>query len=721
MTADPHGKLSELSLRSSYRGSASKLLHEFYVPCLSEASEYRRAVGYFSSDILAAAARGLSAFIGHEGKMLLVASPKLEEEDIRAINEGYRRKEEVVEESLCRTLRVDACPDPVRERLALLAWLISESRLEIKIALIKTASGFGLYHEKLGIFTDTSGDCVVFTGSANETVGGMVSNFESVDVFRSWRSADEERVDSKRQAFRALWNDETENLIVMDFPDAARKRLLEHRPKSKPLLEPDPADDDAASASGPDDDLGWGSPRIPDGLELRGYQKDAISRWLEGDGKGIWRMATGTGKTITALSLVSVLHDNMNQNGRGLACIVICPFKHLVEQWAEEARSFGVFALRCFESRATWERYLREGIEAVDNGLSTFFMAITTNSTLQSPTFTAALKQAEPTQLLIIGDEVHNLGAAKLREALPEKARYTLGLSATPERWFDAEGTQALLDYFGPVVYELGLAEAIGLGALCHYLYYPHFVEFTDEEFATYLALSKRIAQLAGADPETAVGEQTSGGLLEMLLFKRARLIASASGKLDALRSIMEPLRSSSHNLVYCGDGRVETARDDETERQINEVVRILGRELAMSTNSYTAETYLSARSSLRRRFAAGELQNLVAIRCLDEGVDIPETRRAIILASSTNPKQWIQRRGRVLRLSRGKTVAEIHDLLVIPEVSMLSDQVYNIERRLVQRELERVLEFANLADNRIDAMHSLLPAQEAYGLLHMG
>lgn len=705
-----------------YRGSRAKLLHAFYLPCLRVATDYRRAVGFFTSDVLAAATSGLSAFVENEGMMRLVASPRLEEEDVRAINEGYRLRDQVIEERLVQALDPRRFPDPVKERLAFLSWLIAHGRLEIKIALVKTNSGYGLYHEKVGAFADGAGNTVAFGGSANETVGGLITNFESIDVYRSWLPADADRVEEKVSDFEALWSDETEDLVVFEFPDAARRRLLQLQPSSKPTREPEwDLDDSDEAPAGPDEARGWGEPKIPEAITLHEYQKKAIKKWLQADGRGIFQMATGTGKTITALGLITVLYENLRKQSRGMVCVVVCPFKHLVTQWAEVAKGFGLFPLKCFESGASWQPYLRQGVDAVNAGYAPFLMAIVTNRTLQSSAFAQTVSKANEASLLIIGDEVHNLGTESFMEVLPSDARYRLGLSATPERWFDASGTQSLFNYFGPVVYELGLAEAIKLDALCHYMYHPHFVALTEEEHTKYLVLSRKIAALVASSANKDIEDDGSSGPLETLLFARARLVASAANKIEALRSIMEPLRHSTHNLIYCGDGRVESSHSDETQRQIEEAVHLLGIELGMATNSYTAETYLGDRDTLRRRFASGDLQNLVAIRCLDEGMDIPETRRAVILASSSNPKQWIQRRGRVLRLSPGKTMADIHDLLVIPEPSELTDQEFNIERRLVKRELERVVEFAGLADNRIEATAQVTSIQEAYGLLDMG
>jgi superfamily II DNA or RNA helicase len=373
--------------------------------------------------------------------------------------------------------------------------------------------------------------------------------------------------------------------------------------------------------------------------------------------------------------------------------------------------------IRCFESRHLWSPVLNDLVSASNQKHLPFLAAITTNATLQTPAFQEVLARTR-TSLLLIGDEVHNLGAAGLGASLPPNATYRLGLSATPERWFDEAGTDLLLQYFGPVIYELTLKEAIDLKALCKYDYFPHVVEFDGEELDAYLDLTRDISQLVGSEGGE-ITDETENPRLKWLLIQRARLIASAKNKLPALEAAVDP--KSAYNLFYCGDGRVQYEPVGNDIRQISAVVHMLGRRLSMSAHSYTAETYLDERDDLRIRFAAGQLQGLVAIRCLDEGVDIPETRRAFILASSTNPKQFIQRRGRILRRSPGKDLAEIHDFLVVPPSGIGTDEFYATERRLFRRELERILLFARLADNGPQAVRTLLPLRERYQLLDLG
>lgn len=703
--------LRNLNLKFRYRSSDDDLVQDFYLPCLRAAVRYSRAVGYFSSHALAAAADGLPDFIAHNGSMRLIASPELSDDDVTAIKYGYRARDRVIEDALVRAIAGDY-PDPIRERLGFLAWLIEHNRLEIKVALVVSAQP-GIYHEKIGVFTDAAGDVVAFQGSANESRGGLVANFESLLVFRSNVRGQAEIARSILNDFELLWANRTPKLDVLDFPEAAKRELLtRYTPSTRPVpATPVPEWSSTATvATG-------GDPRLPDGKPLRDYQRDAMAAWFHADGHGLLQMATGTGKTITALALLTTLFGAVSAKQRSLAVVVLCPFQHLVSQWGQEMRHFGMDPLLCFQSRSLWESELAAQISECRSGARRLMVAIATNATFQTDAFQRLARQL-PESTLLIADEVHNVGAPGLRALLPEQVRYRLGLSATPERWYDEEGTEALRGYFGDVVYELGLERAIALGALTPYDYHPVIVELDGQELDEYLALTSRIVMRVG-QTGAEIG-QDGDPALEMLLIRRARILSLAQGKLAKLGQVVRPLTTSTHNLFYCGDGQVEYEPAGDTVRQLDAVVHLLGRGLGMSVNSYTAETFLAERDELRERFADGELQGLVAIRCLDEGVDIPETRRAFILASSTNPKQFIQRRGRILRLYPGKENATIYDFITVPPADSIGSEFFAVERGLVRRELERVALFARLAANGPQALAELEPLRKAYNLLHV-
>ena len=707
--------LSDLPLRQSYRSNRDDLVSDFYVPCLSQATLYRRAVGYFTSSALSLAATGLRPFIERRGRMRLVASPYFNAEDIEAIKQGYLGREEIISRALLRGLSGEPESVVMRDRLGFLAWLVSEGLLDIKIAVLEDDDSVGLYHEKIGIFEDEGNNQVAFTGSSNESSGGLLSNFESIQVFRSWIDRDTERIAPFVADFEDLWDNKTQYLKIYDFPEAVRRELLKRRPERLPDADPALGVSAPAHVARP---ANFGFPEIPKNIVIRDYQKGAVEKWFEAGGRGVLRMATGTGKTVTALALLAQLHRALQKEGRPLVCVVVCPFQHLVSQWVEQAAKFNVLPIPCMESRQLWLEELRESILAVASRHFPFVMAVATNSTFQGNLFQETIGKI-PTDFLLIADEVHNMGALGMRDSLPENALFRLGLSATPERWFDDTGTQSLVNYFGRIVFELGLREAIAIGALCKYDYFPHLVELSSDELTEYLQITAQIARVSALG-SPAVESDSSDERVRMLLMRRAQLVAVARNKLPSLRDAIKPLTGTIHNLVYCGTGNVEV-EEDISVRQLDAVVELLGNDLGMRVNSYTAETYLEERDERRKLFVDGVLQVLVAIRCLDEGIDIPEIQRAFILASSSNPKQFIQRRGRILRPAPGKRMAEIHDFIVTPPADAFSHELLAVERALLRKELLRVVEFAGLADNGPQAMGTLLPLRMKYSLLDMG
>jgi DNA phosphorothioation system restriction enzyme len=456
-----------------------------------------------------------------------------------------------------------------------------------------------------------------------------------------------------------------------------------------------------------------GCPRMPASLQLRQYQHQAINSWFTNNGRGTLKMATGSGKTITALSVACELYKQINLQ----ALLIVCPYRHLVTQWARECEKFNLQPILAFENLRTWQSQLSTQLYNVHSGSQAFLTVITTNSTLIGDGFQSQLKYF-PEKTLIIGDEAHNLGASKLEESLPRFVGLRLGLSATPERYFDEAGTQSLFDYFGSVLQpELTLKDAINQGALVHYLYYPILVELTEMESRAYAKLTQKIgrALLYREKENIEVGDLEDNEDLKPLLMQRARLIGAAENKLNALRELMANRRGTSHTLFYCGDGAQEMGQRSSLH-QLKAVAKILGVELGYRVSTYTAQTSLQEREVLRRQFESGELQGLVAIRCLDEGVDIPAIKTAVILASSANPRQFIQRRGRVLRPHPGKERATIFDMIVLPP--NLDRKTLEVERNLLRKELRRFVEFADLADNAGEARIKLLDLQKRYGLL---
>jgi DNA phosphorothioation system restriction enzyme len=565
----------------------------------------------------------------------------------------------------------------------------------------------GIFHEKVGIFTDRGGNHVAFSGSSNETAGGLVENFESIKVFCSWRDQ-EGRVLEEVENFEALWNDSTPGLRIMEFSEAGKELLERFRDLDKP---PAGLSLDQVKDPGPQTAF-----TPPQSFELRPYQIDAIRAWSKAGGKGIFAMATGSGKTLTALTLAS----KVAEKNRPLVLIVVCPYINLCRQWLREMATFGLQPVACFEGKERWQAELEEGYQRLSVGLSQVHAIVVTNATFQSESFQARIRPRVATSSvhhLLIADEVHNLGAEKLRESLPEGIAMRLGLSATPERHYDPVGTKAVLDYFGDIIYEYPLSLAIADGRLCRYRYYPIPVELTEAETDEYEELTAKLSKFFTKGDENSEMQQVT----MRLLIKRARLLAGAENKLAALDRVIAALPEPPKKaLFYCGDGRTTDVITDEEVKQIQAVSRILGERHGLRVRNFTFRESTEEREEILRDLTSGFLDGVVAIRCLDEGIDLPDLRMGFLLASSTNPRQFVQRRGRLLRNSPGKNRAIIYDFFVQPPDlgGKLDDNGFNMERSFFQRELSRIVEFCRMAENGPEALHSLHDLRLKYNLL---
>ena len=444
-----------------------------------------------------------------------------------------------------------------------------------------------------------------------------------------------------------------------------------------------------------------GTPAFPPDLNLRPYQHQAVASWLENKGRGTLKMATGSGKTIIALAIAVELYRQIGLQ----VLLVVCPSRHLVTQWSRECQKFNLKPIEAMTRGVDWQEELSAQIYSLGCNSQSFVTIVTTNATFISEGFQSQI-QYLPAKTLIVGDEAHNLGSTRIESCLPRQIGLRLALTATPERQYDELGTEALFDYFGEIIPpEFTLKDAIACGALVRYLYYPTFVELTATEAQSYARLTKRIGWALSKNPHFADNDT-----LTSLLTKRSRLVAGAANKLTCLREIMTPRLNTSHTLFYCGDASL--ANDT---RQIEAVTQLLGKELGYRVNTYTTDTSLEQRELLRRQFELGELQGLVAIRCLDEGVDIPAIKTAVILASGSNPRQFVQRRGRILRPHPGKDRATLFDTIVIPP--NLERETWEVEKSLLRKELLRLMTFAELADNAEEAIGKLLGLQDRYQL----
>ena len=678
--------LRELSLQYEYRSDGANLVKDFYTPCLRNATRYCRAVAYFTSNSLALNVNGLSSFIRRGGQINLVTGPKLMSDDIEAIRHGYEAKEQNIDSTLdCDFEQIS------HDRLMLLAWLIANGHLDIKIACPSdstTLHPYAVYHEKTGVFLDENNNAVAFSGSSNETVGGLLNNFESIDVHLSWDDR-QERVQQKIDNFKRLWDNNTDKLEVIDFLNALAAELLVRQIVYET---------GQVEAIDKPEVIEHIIPYLPKDIVLRKYQSEAIDAWFENGCLGIWEMATGTGKTITALSALSKLR----QEKKHLFAVIACPYQHLVDQWSEEAGKFGFEPILAYKSSAVWVNHLNTALVRYNYGVRDVVCTITTQTTFTSETMRKLLSKLKRGAVLV-ADEVHHLGAERSRKKLTDIFNFRLGLSATPNRWFDESGTTALRNYFGDTVYEFSLDKAIKMGYLCPYYYHPHLVELTEDEFEEYERLTEKISKLYHQVESVEISE-----VLERLLIKRATLLNRAENKLTKLAELLtDKTDSLHHTLFYCAPGRITP---------VLELLTTLGLRVA----KFTAEESADERQELLKMFASGHLQALVAMRCLDEGVDVPSTQTAYILASSSNPKEFIQRRGRILRQSPGKEHADIHDLIAVPPINyrQYPTATFRTERKIIGRELERFNEFAGMALNKFEARDKIWELAKHYNLL---
>ena len=720
--------LRDVRLKYEYRSISDDIANDFYIPSLFEAVAYKRAVGFFSSTALSEVVEGIEDLARRSGHIRLVASPVLSPEDIEAINLGYKKREAAIAESMERFL---APPESSLQayRLNLLANLIADGLLDIKLAFTVNDSGIGLYHEKIGAFQDKDGNVVAFDGSLNESKTALSFNYETVNVYFSWNDL-EGRCAAKTRALDAIWQGSQPGVETVDYPDASN-RVVDRYYTSRVNYEYAAADVLARWYKLTDHGRVSGRPAISPPKLLKGapfefqdYQEDAINAWVDNGYRGIFDMATGTGKTFTGLGAAARAYED---NNRRLALFVICPYQHLVEQWLDDLRIFGVnepIVAYGGSPHGNWRKLLRDAIYSYSNRRKGkgFFCCIATNATFAGEDFQRLVRRLKGTSMLM-ADEVHNMGASTYRRALTEAFDYRLGLTATLDRHFDGLGTGALIDYFGKRCIEYPIDRAIKEGKLCHYRYYPVICYLSDTELEEYERLSQEMKRCW-------INERGGGKHLsdqgKRYAMARARVVAAASSKIASLKRVIEQngYETKNHILVYCGaarlldDGSVPVGEDN---RQIKVVIRELYKTFGMRVSAFTAEEDIRERTVLKDKFANGDLQALVAIKCLDEGVNIPNIQTAFMLASTTNPKEYIQRRGRLLRKSDGKLYATIYDFVTLPRrldtVAGKTKAETASDISLVNNEIMRMQEFTRSADNYADGKRLIDEMMRAYHL----
>jgi superfamily II DNA or RNA helicase len=660
------------------------------IPALRSAEAFDCMVGYFGGQALRQLAPGLAAFIaGGNQPMRLLVSPLLSDEDLAGVELGLTTAEEVLADAVGASLSdAVALEDALAHHtLHCLAYLLSAGRLQMRVVLVDD----GIFHVKEWIFRSAE-DIAVLSGSANFTGRAISKNVESLHLHRSWRDLDNLDTCTESVAeFELLWTNRKRNSRTVDLPTALADDLIRTYGADVPTEQ-----DYERAVSTTTNEAEAGTPTvfaIPGYLQIDegpyAHQGLAVRAWEAAGRQGILAMATGAGKTISALVSARRLLDETSP----LAIVVAVPTRPLVTQWAEECVEFG---LRPIIAPSLQRQKRLKSIQlALDNltfGVSDVETIIVTNEGLVDPEFSRLLEGYGGAAILI-ADEVHNLGGVtEFIGNPPTWPTAKLGLSATPVRQYDDEGTAALLEYFGDVVFEFSLDDAIGV-CLVPYDYFVHRVDLTEPERERYAELTERIRR------RMAIVGNASGDDLQLtiLLNQRRLILETAEGKLGVLADLIDKKGAAAvrRTLFYATD------KDPAQMVAVNELLRDRRIRAHQITEAETSRGRLLA--ATMKAFSDGVLQALTAKRVLDEGLNVPQIDTAYILASTTVRKQWVQRRGRVLRPSprTGKTHAVIHDFLVVPPSTGGTD---DDERRLVQSELERADEFARLARNRASA-----------------
>ena len=642
----------DLKIKRSYISCGDdSIAPAFLVPALKHTRLYQRSVGFFSSSVFEPIIDGIVSLARNGGKIQLIASPKLSAADIAAIKEGYRKKEEVLDESFSRDF-IEAVDGLNDDQLKLLVSLIAQDVLDIKIAVTKT---IGFYHDKLGILEDFDGNAIVFYGSSNSSANGYQDNYEKIRIVKSWDSNQAEAITDEQNEFNSLWEGTNPYVSVYNYKQSAQKQLfqvIEHRTTSN-----------------------GEKPKAP--VKLRSYQDEAIAAWVANNYHGFYVMATGTGKTWTAIFAAKKLLES-----KPAMIVVLAPYKHLIRQWTDdivkafpEARTIMVSS-----ENPQWDSQITQEIIRKRYKPDNQIIIVSTIKSFCTDRFDLAISKSSEDKLLIV-DEAHRFTMRD--EELHNTYNYMLGLSATPFSGSSAKKGLELMSFFGGQVFDLPIEKALGK-YLVNYYYRPIFVHSNEEEESKFKYHSTKIAACfknnVCIDPDTLVKS----------LRNRLRVISMAEEKITHIDAILNEVKEKDHFVVYCGDGKLFDYDTNAEMRHISFVKGVLDAH-GYKPSQFTAKENMQERMALVSEFNKGNITALSAIRCLDEGINIPSIKSALILSSNDDYREFVQRRGRILRTYTGKENATIYDVIVLPSSDL---------QAWAKTEFRRFLEYAKLSLN---------------------
>lgn len=653
--------LQKIKFKPIYRTHKDSINRDFYVPCYTESIRLERAAGFFSLHSLTLSIDGIIRFIQKKGQINLICSPDLSQSDAELIDACISLDSNHITKSLIKTITDSILSDEELDQLDVICNMICEGTLEIKIAY----QPLGIFHEKFGIFVDEAGNKVYFNGSMNETKRALIHNQESIRVNYSWQDEYTARfIDDEQSYFSSLWNNQDESVVVIDFPKAVEDELLNCYKRSETL--------EAAIEKYISGHFSKGK------KDLYPYQKDAIQQFCDNGYQHFYEMATGTGKTFTSVKTIKRLKNEKNEKMFVVVCV---PQIDLQVQWESALRDEGYNKIYLFGgSGSSFEKTLAEAtIDFFTDDDDVICVAV--YDTFFSK-MCSEIRKISP--LFIIVDEAHNLTNGNLSELVKLDPQYKLGLSATIQRFSESE-SEAIVRFFtnGDTFY-YGIEDAIENDFLSKYEYHPIFVRLTEEENDKFQFKSKLLAQELNKKDQDLEA-------IDKLRRERSLILKQASGKIEKLKELAEQGYNFVNSVVYCGQGK-----DEEGELIIDSVTKTLY-DNGLVVSQFTSRTL--NRKRVLYEFEQGYYDTLVAIKCFDEGVDVPKLDKIYIMASDSALRQTVQRRGRVLRKCKesGKTIAYIYDMVVLPSIEA---GTYGSEG-LLKIELARAIEYNRLALNK--------------------
>lgn len=698
---------------------------EFFTEALIESKSFDLGLGFFSSSGIRSLSYGFALFIANGGKMRVVINNVLSSSDKIAIENGQQKVIENFEAKLIHSVTrlAETLSREDEQFFKCFSYLISIDRIEF-VATISTKGG--LAHDKYGIFTDLKGDKVAFIGSANFSKTALELNSETITVFSSWD--DLKRVSEYQDLFNESWKNDTPHLI--HIPIEKVKTYIAEKFSIEPLNELIEYGIDLREYSNLDRTSKLLSSQLLEKLEKkeqeprfpfpeeRDIQKDAYKAWIENDRKGLFAMATGSGKTVTALNCVL---KRYTEDGC-YKVIIAAPTQALALQWEQEVKAFNFQNIVSTHTDRDWKNTLNRYTTRSIFDQKKNIVIITTYATFNRKDIQVFLRDTQGIESFIyIADEAHNIGSANTLKHLPEKIEQRIGLSATPERIYDEFGSERLYSFFNSrppkYTFRYTMKQAIDDGILCHYNYFPLFVELTDYEMQEYKNITNQLRKYI--DGKTGKYKKEA----EMLLLKRKRVVHKAENKKTVITNLLEELKIKKkldYTFVFVPEGYEPDYAEIDAYQVQDEDIHIIDEYAQMfREQGYSYHKYISGLEDGQKilsNFANGDIQILLSMKCLDEGVDIPRAEHAIFCSSTGNPRQFVQRRGRVLRRSKEKEKATIWDLIVIPPETNYDSAV--VERNMFTSEVKRVVNFATLADNQIDILYGeLKPLCENLGI----